>query len=376
MAATTIYFGTNRRVLAESPARFGNDFNAEKPYCYRVGEVRVTRRGHPWRDGDAAYETGPARLYPETAPTPAAPRGIPGSTRLFDAMRREMRGNPRDALVYLHGFANSFESAMARAAELSDAYLSPITEPETGSLARRGRAPLVFAFAWPSDARTVLDDGLGWAYAGDREEARASGQAMARCALRLFDWLDRLARAERCLQRVHLVAHSMGNWALRNALQALVEMAAAADRPLRRVFDTAFLMASDIEDRALERATWLAPLFDLARGVAVYHAGNDRPLTLSDIKPNQGDRLGHLGPRSMQALPDRVQAIDCAAVSRTPGDGILRHQYYRLAPEVLRDVRAVLAGRLPGEIPGRVPVSERRWRLRRDDAARARLGSG
>lgn len=376
MATNTIYFGTNRRVLGERPLKLANDFHADRPFFYRVGEAVVTRQGHPWRDGDAAYRVSRAKLFAETPPTGAAPAGRLGSTQLFDTMRAQMRTNPRDALVYIHGFANSFESAMARAGELRDAYLSPMTEADTGALASRGREPLVFAFAWPSDAKTVLDDQFGWAYAGDREDARASGQAMARCALRLFDYLDRLAREEQCLQRVHLVAHSMGNWALRNALQALVEIAETEGRRLRKVFDTVFLMASDIEDDALERRSWLAPIFDLSHQVLVYHAANDRPLALSDAKPNQGDRLGHLGPRRMAALPDRVTAIDCGEVSRTPGDGILRHQYYRLAPEVLRDVRAVLAGKPAEAMPWRAALAERRHRIRRDDAARRALEEG
>lgn len=375
MAVNTIYFGTNRDVTGPDDApRFGDGHNREKPYFYRVGEVGVTKRGEPWADGDRAYEAGGALLYAEH-PAEAGAEALLGSTRLFEGLRETMRDNPRDAIVFIHGFANSFESAMERAAELRDAYLSPMTDPETGVVAARGREPMVFAFSWPSDARLLLGEGRAWAYSGDREDARASGQAMARAALRLFDYLAGLAEEERCLQRVHLVAHSMGNWALRHAVQALVDIAGADGRRLRRVFDHVFLMAADIEDDALERGNWLAPLFDLGRRVHVYHAENDRALTLSDVKPNQGARLGHLGPARIAALPDRVTAVDCAEVSDTPADPGVRHQYYRLAPEVVRDVRAVLAEKAPREMPWRVALDGgRRVRIRRDRAAREKLG--
>ncbi len=377
MATNRIYFATNRTVLGESPAEFGTGYNEERPFLYRVGRVGVTHHPgrHPWRDGDATYSCGQAELYPET-PAGEAQAEIPGSTAMFDEMRATMRDDPRDALVFLHGFANSFESAMCRAAELRDAYLAPMTDPESGALAARGREPLAFAFAWPSDAKLFLDDDLGWAYSSDRRDARNSGQAMGRAAMRLFDYLSSLAREERCLQRVHLVAHSMGNWALRHALQELLDILREDGRPLRRVFETVFLMASDIEDDALEKDGWLAPLFDIAQRVAVYHAGNDRALSLSDAKPNQGDRLGHRGPRRISALPDRVEAIDCAEVSWTPADGLQRHQYYRLAPEVLRDVRAVLAGKTAAEMSWRRPAGDRRWRLTRDGKAREALDAG
>ena len=382
MTERRIHFGTNRAVTTAGDGTivFGDDaappYQA-RPYLYRVGAARVRRLGEPWPMAGAAYRLAEARLAEEIRPSAERPDGAPGSRSVFEEMRRTMAGDPRDALVFVHGFASSFASAMERAAELGDSYLSPDTDPATGGLTRGARTPLAFAFAWPSDGALVLGDDAtpGWAYSGDREDARASGLAMARCALRLFDYLAGLDRAARCQQRLHLVAHSMGNWALRHAVQALAEIAAAEGRPLVPVFDHAFLMAADIEADALEQGRWLAPLLALARRVHVYHAENDRALTLSDWKPNQGARLGHLGPARMAALPDRVSAIDCAAVSDTPADSV-RHQYYRLAPEVLRDVRAVLAGKAAEEMRWRRPAgTPGRWRIVRDDAARDALAA-
>jgi len=384
MATNTVYFATNRVVLSEGAdgtAAFGNGHHAEKPFHYRVGQVEVERLGHPWREGDAAYRAGVPKLFKETPPSAENPQGELGSTKLFEAMREIMASadasEPRDAVVFIHGFANSFASAMERAAEIKDAYRAPRIDPDTGEALPHGREPLVFAFSWPSDGALFFDDRIGWAYSSDREDAGASGLAMARAALRLFDYLAGLAREEECRQRIHLVAHSMGNWALRHAVQGLVEIMAAEGRRMVPCFDHAFLMASDIEADALEREAWLMPLFDLARRVHVYHAENDRALDLSVAKPNQGTRLGHFGPARMSVLPDRVTALDCAEVSRTPADGPTRHQYYRLAPEVIRDVKAVLAEKPVTEMPWRVSLDEpRRYRLRHDKAAREALDAG
>ena len=380
MAVNTIYYGTNRVVESEDPVRFGHAYNAGKPYYFRVGEVPVTRKGNGWKKPDAAYRCGQPVLYAEKPPEDGAP-ALLGSQGLFDGLRQTMIDDPRDVLVFLHGFANTFESTMERAAELRDQYLSPATDPATGELIGRGREPLVFAFSWPSDGVAVGlaggalgDDTRKWAYSSDREDARASGLAIARCAMRLFRYLRALAAEQRCAQRIHLVAHSMGNWTLRHALQEMAQLADEAGQPLLRAFDNAFLMASDINDDALEKDDWLGPLLRLSRQVHVYHAFNDSALSLSDFKPNHGARLGHYGPANMAMLSDRVCAVDCAGVSWTPGPAHVRHQYYRLAPEVVADVRQVLSGRTPDEVKGRVALGDRRYRVKLDRKAREKLG--
>lgn len=380
MATNKIYFGTNRLVLSEKPAKFGDPYNADKPYYFRVGEVEVERRGDSWARPDDAYACGQPVLYAEK-PSPKNPaREILGSAKLFHELRETMVNDPRDVLIFIHGFASTFESAMERAAELRDQYLSPKTDPATGTLQKRGREPLVFAFSWPSDGVTVGtatgaagSDRRKWAYSSDREDARASGLAIARCALRMFAFLNDLKREERCAQRIHLVAHSMGNWTLRHAAQELKQLAADAGAPLQRIFEHTFLMASDINDDALEKEDWLAPLMRLSRQVHVYHAFNDSALSLSDTKPNHGARLGHFGPANMAVLNDRVTAVDCRDVSFTPSIAHARHQYYRIAPEVVRDVRQVLAGKSPDEIKGRSAVGGGRYRINLDNRTRTRL---
>jgi esterase/lipase superfamily enzyme len=376
MATTTVRFATNRALLAAGPggiAAFGPGHAAPSPHLYRVGEVPVRRIGAPWALAGEAHRAGRPRLVPESAPGRGRPGGAPGSPGLFARMAAAMRAEGRDGLVFLHGFAASFASAAERAAALAEAYLAGGTPhaPETA------RAPLAFAFAWPADDSLVLaEDRWGWAYAGDREDARASGVAMARAGLRLADHLAGAGRGGGCGRRLHLVAHSMGGWALAHAVQAMAEIAAARGRAVPRLFDHAFLMAADVEAGALEPGGGLHPLLGLARRIHVYHAENDRALALSDVKPGHGARLGHLGPARMAALPDRVEAVDCAAVSWTPADGPLRHQYYRLAPEVIRDVRALLAGAASDAIPGRTSRADgRRHRLAHDPAARAALGA-
>lgn len=381
MATNTIFFATNRNIASHEPVRFGSGFAEGRPYYYRVGEVGVTKRGNPWKKPKKAYKTGDPTLYDERpGDTEAGIEEILGSTALFDLMRETMLESPRDVIVHLHGFANSFDSAMERAAQLRDAYLSPPRDPETGELGPRGREPLVFSFAWPSAEKTFGDadpdpDEFRWAYSSDKQNAEVSGPAIGRALVRLLQYLARLREEERCRQRIHVVAHSMGNWALQNAVQSFAKIMEDERVLLPTLFENAFLMASDVDDDVLEDERGLKPLLKLARRVHVYHAENDSALALSNPKIGHRQRLGLFGPRQMNALPDRITAVDCSGVSWTPADGELRHQYYRLAPEVLKDVRAVLADKPPDTMSWRAPgTGPNRWRIRLDSPARKKLG--
>ena len=67
-------------------------------------------------------------------------------------------------------------------------------------------------FSWPSDGSFVLSDRNGTnpiAYRNDRLDAAASGAAFARSFLKVADFINGLDT--RCQQKLHLIAHSMGN---------------------------------------------------------------------------------------------------------------------------------------------------------------------
>jgi esterase/lipase superfamily enzyme len=198
-------------------------------------------------------------------------------------------------------------------------------------------------------------------YASDRDDARSSAKAVARSLLRLLDYVKRLKREEWCNARMHLVAHSMGNYALRNAFQALCTDLGGK---IPKLFDTIFLMAADEDQDAFEHEDKLRNLPDLAHSVQVYFAGNDHALTISDVTKANPDRLGTIGPRTLSGLPQKVTLVDAGRVSSTSLTEV-NHQYYRQRPEVLADVRAVLSGLAPDAIPNRDFIADKRaFRIR------------
>lgn len=192
------------------------------------------------------------------------------------------------ALVYIHGYNNSFVDSMQRGAQLA------------ADLDWRGP---VIVYSWPSRA-ALLD------FDSDRENAQASA-----APLRVF--LGMLAnRADR--GSIELVAHSMGARVLLLALAGFQN----ASKPFDEIVLAALEMSRDEYAR-------LAP-HTLAAGkrVTVYASDADMPLqfiaNLGDAPA--GDANGGL------ALVPGIDSIDASAVGGDP----LGHSY-------LGDSRAVLA---------------------------------
>jgi esterase/lipase superfamily enzyme len=351
---TTVYFATNRNPSRREGEYFGERFHPDGPQFYRVGKAEVDRVSD---DFDEGFAVRTVEVNPERTPNIETRRGgLLGSSKLFREIRHEAQRDALDTLVLLPGFANTFVNNLQRAAQIKEQFR--IMSPAGGD----PREPLVVVFSWPSNGRIVPP----WEYHSDRDDAAVSGLAIARFFLRFRDFLDELGR---CEQRVHLVAHSMGNWALRHALLGIrdeigerTNRDASARLPV--VFDNALLMAADEDDNALETADKLGLLTEVARAVHVYHSAGDRVLTISDTTKFNPARLGSDGPRTFSGLTTRIVAIDCSKVDFTTAVH-LNHQYYRIRSEVAADVGAVLSGRhRPDEIPGRVVVeSGRRYRI-------------
>ena len=334
-----VYFLTNRN----KRGRGYGDEPERNNALFRVGHANAVRKG----DGFRKYTIKQSEYHTAEEDHDNNQRG---SDVIFAELRDRMRDEKRDLVIFLHGFNSTFKDSLRAAAQLRDRYR--IDRPDTDPV------PLALAVSWPSEGLL----GPIWPYFEDRRDARQSGMAIARGLRRLIEFLaeQATARITPCEQRLHLVAHSMGNWALRHAVQVFREH----DEPLPRLFDTVFLMAADEDEDALGDWNKLRPLTRLSKAVHVYHARNDTALTISDDTKSQPDRLGHDGPENMQQLSERIVAIDCALVGETGGlrDGC--HQYFRFRDEVVKDVSAVLSGVPATQIqPRETVIPGRRYRI-------------
>jgi esterase/lipase superfamily enzyme len=331
-----VYFGTNRKPnRKKAPSDFGRDFSVDGLANLRFGMAEVTGEK---LDNYELY------LAPENLREDGR-RLVLGSRDVFERVRKKMVDHACDTVVFIHGYNVTFKQALTSAAMLKRNF----------STAAGGPGVNVALFSWPSDGSMVPY----FAYANDRQDAAASGAAFARGLLKLTDFLRGAPAEEACAQRIHLVAHSMGNYVLRHTVQEVV--AQSPGRPVR-IFDQVFLMAADEDDDAFEYNHKLKRLPRLAKRVNVYFNNNDRAMAVSDKTKGNPDRLGDDGPRVPRGIPGKVTLIDCTPVVK----GIVEHTYYLNTPTVVADMREVLAGKESDVIGGRDYVQDsNRYRLRK-----------
>lgn len=326
---TDVYFVTNRNPNRQrNPDDFGTSFSSTDAHDLRFGRASVVRRG-----GDLEVER--VEVAPEKLSMD--PRRVAlGSNAMFLDLRESMK-NGADTVAFVHGYNVSFKEALIAGGQIVEDYAPS--------------HPLnVVVFSWPSDGSMVPL----LAYKSDRADARASGPALARLLLRTRDFLGQIARGDECGGRLHLLAHSMGNYVLRNALEEIKRVSGDA---LPRIFDEIFLMAADEDHDAFEKEHKLLELPSLADSVNVYFNRGDTAMVIADRTKSNPARLGSRGPRMPLAVPGNVTLVDCSDVV----SGLVEHTYFVEHDRVNEDVLAVLKGGSPEQIPKRryVPSQNR-----------------
>jgi esterase/lipase superfamily enzyme/ribosomal protein S18 acetylase RimI-like enzyme len=231
----------------------------------------------------------------------------------------------RQSLVFLHGYNVSFEGAAIRAAQIGfDLKVSGITA----------------FFSWPSKASTFQ-------YLADEATIETSARAIA-------DFLVRFA-TDSGSERVHLIAHSMGNRGLLRGLQQIVSQAEQASRVR---FGQIFVMAPDIDT---ELFCQLAEAYrKTSLRTTLYASSDDRAVRTSGFLHNY-PRAGFIPPVTI------VPGVDTIEV---PGFNLLDlgHSYYAEAAAVLHDVFDLIRNDSPPCSRQRLvemksPTDEIYWRI-------------
>lgn len=335
---TDVYFATNRRPdRVRNPTDFSSEFAPDLD-SFRVGTATV-RGAELFRQDVAALAAQvEVSVEPEQmSPTDARASRV-GSTVVFSRIRERMRKGA-DALLVIHGYNYTFKEAAARAAQLGQ-WLAPLQS----TLRPEPVPPVVLLFSWPSRGEGVAPK----LYDDERQRARASGMALGRALLKATDYLRAISREDRCDGSIHLLAHSMGAWALQGAVQFMRTFVGDNIPPL---FDEVILAAADEDDDTLSEPKKLAPILRGCRRVTVYFNHQDWALKASDWAMGNPDRLGRSGPRGRPGLPPKIECVNVSPriVREAPAGEAWQedqtgHQYYRNNPHVRADMLAVLDG--------------------------------
>lgn len=218
------------------------------------------------------------------------------------ALRRQIQTSPsRDVFIFVHGFNNTFEDAARRAAQLAydlDFDGTPIL------------------YSWPSQ-------GSATAYAVDEAAVGISGRKMAEFLANVVA----LSGAE----RIHILAHSMGNRALIEALQTYLAQRAPEDR--RHLFGQIVFTAPDVDRDYFMDV--IEPLRGAADRVTLYASDNDYALRSS--------QLLHGAPRAGTAgqVIVRLPGLDSIDMSAVPAD-MLGHAYFAANAGAIFDIFRLL----------------------------------
>ena len=305
--ATTVHFASNRTVIgpADQIASYSNTIVApNNPSYITYGTAFVDDAGL-------------------TADTVGAITSIQDLTQGgFSANAiGDLSAPGRDLLVFIHGFDNSFENAITRAA-FNQQWFSA-----------GGADCAVIAFSWPSLGR-LLSFPVPWEdYLTDQTSAGQSGLHL----MSFFANVLPIANAARKAgQKVNLLCHSMGNW----ALQSAVENWFAHGQGPANLFDTTILAAADevFNSFLYPQPGRLSRLSDLTRKIRIYYSQHDAVLQLSNAV-NGVQRLGQDGPQSPAVLPPAVfTTVDCKGFTDYDINFASSHQYYRRSLAVRTDI--------------------------------------
>ena len=351
MAKVRVFFVTNRNHLENNKIQvFGKTFNPDGVAALRFGYA-------DFESDKAKPRLQEVHVYPDNkGETDIAKTG---GGMFMQALHAAMAGTKKtDTLVFIHGFNVSFMGALEAGALLGDSLRIRDRDED------KERRVNVVVFSWPSDGSAVPL----MSYYSDREDARVSGPAVARAFLKLRDFIEQMPDSDYCQRRIHLLAHSMGNYVLRNGLQALI----AKDRDsLIRLFDQIMLAAPDEDDDTFEHEHKLRLLPRIGRQVTVYYNPTDRALLISDKTKANPDRLGSDGPRLVDLLPKKVVLVDCRNVAAS-ADRWIHHGYFVRSVAMQQDMQTVMADAPPDTIPNRAYIDPiRSWRLVEDGRAKA-----
>lgn len=205
-------------------------------------------------------------------------------------------------LFYIHGFNNNMEPTVFSKTQILQEEFDRI----------QPNMVLVVPIIWPCDDDSIV--ALADDYWDDQDAADASGHSFAR-ALGKFDSWRRSDAQQKipCLKRINILAHSMGNRVLVNAMSLWAEKYSAGHAPL--LFRNTFMVAPDVPNEILEEGEPGMYIADASRNVVVYYASDDLAMPASKVanvkNKTLSRRLGMTGPERLERVPKNVYEVDC-----------------------------------------------------------------
>lgn len=223
-----------------------------------------------------------------------------GTQRMFYELYKNMSPTKlrSDVLIFIHGYAYDFDDELKAIIDLKKLF---IDNPESP-------VEHILFVSWPASSSIVP-----LTYFDDKAASINSGNSL----MRLFYFYTQFLKdifshkvLAPCNQRIHMMAHSMGNRVLQSMLYSLKR------ENIVRVIDQVLLLNADVSYKVFddsEDSFNKLPL--LANRVSIYLNRKDAILGISQFTKNiLTPRLGKNGPSSIDHLKDIVSIIDCTFI--------------------------------------------------------------
>lgn len=319
-----VWYGTNRKLVDPNNVMAGFGSECDNRLHFGMGTVvipkwhKIGSTGSTWWKRMATLRDDRLKLKKIVAFT---------ENQYWASIARELEGfsaDERDALVFIHGFNTSFREAAIRAAQIGADL----------------KVPGITAFySWPSK-------GTLKGYFADEETIQASEEHMTKFLI----GFAQISQAE----RVHIVAHSMGNRALLRSMQDIASNAAKASH---KPFGQIILAAPDVSADLFRR---LATAYTrVSERTTLYTSTKDLPLNVSDTLHDCA-RAGYTPPVTI------VDGIDTVEVSEID-NSFFGHGYWAEARDMLHDMEKLIVNNTPPQRRiGLVPVDSngcQYWRI-------------
>jgi esterase/lipase superfamily enzyme len=323
----TVWFGTNRK-----PNATADGFTNERHHALTLGRVDVfVPETHRFGEIGSSFLTRLSRFNLRDDRLRIQNVALQERDDFFREIQQAMQaarddGGPPHAVVFLHGYNVSFEETAIRAAQIGfDLKVAGATA----------------FFSWPSR-------GSALSYPADEASIEASEGAIVRF---LVDFTQHCGA-----EKVHLIAHSMGNLGLLRSLQRI-----AADTETRGKvkFGQVMLAAPDVDRDLFLDLARLYP--EHAERTTLYASDGDLAVHLA-AKMHEAPRAGYFLPYTV------VPGIDTVAVPNFDVD-LLGHNYFAEAEALLYDIYDLLRHGDPPASRQRIVAASHEdtsfWTLRR-----------
>jgi esterase/lipase superfamily enzyme len=317
-----LFATTRQKILVSGRASFSGDrMDVATGMSFGAARVQVPKEHHFGEVERPGWWSGWLNYVYETKADPdkhfiinnVTPMSLSDWSKIINTRKSD------EALVFVHGFNTSFDDSLYRMAQI------------VYDLNYVNGVPILFSWASKGAVLQVSMDSVSLNYGYDQSSAVAAEESFIR--------LLKMLQTERGIKHIHILAHSMGNFLVMDALKNYASS-------LGSLQIDEFMMAAPDVDGYLYQNIYALEVRKIASNMTLYASSTDRALSISRQLAGGVPRAGDVPPGGPIVLPG-IDSIDVTAC----GDDILglNHDVFAGTRAVMDDIHALLtySPRLP-----------------------------